>query len=181
VGSLAVVAYPVLSPGDRRWIEEIRARHDPQASRIAAHVTLAFPMGAAEAPLVAHVRGCLQESALIRVTLGRAAVGADAIRGGSCAFLPVEGGSRALIAVHESLYKGILAGHGRRDIPYVPHVTVGAHPMPGECERVAKLLNDEGRVVAAEITGVHIVRLDETMAWTVAEIPLRAAPHRIDP
>ncbi len=173
MGSLAVVAYPVLSPGDRRWIEEIRARHDPQASRIAAHVTLVFPTGAAEALLVAHVRGCLQDSAPIRVTLGRAAVGPDAIRGGSYAFLPVEGGSRELIAVHKSLYQGILAGRRHRDIPYVPHVTVGAHPVPGECERVAKLLNDEGRVVTAEITGVHVVLVDETMARTVAEIPLR--------
>ena len=33
---LAVVAYPVLAPADQRWIDEVRARHDPQASRIAA-------------------------------------------------------------------------------------------------------------------------------------------------
>src|SRR5262245_23766805 len=40
---VAVVAYPGLAEGDRRWLEETRPRHDPQASRIVPHLPRAFP------------------------------------------------------------------------------------------------------------------------------------------
>ena len=39
----AVVAFPLLDADDRQWIESIRAKHDPEAKRIAAHFTLVFP------------------------------------------------------------------------------------------------------------------------------------------
>ncbi len=41
--NFAVVAYPRLDEGDRRRIESFRARHDPHATLVAAHVTLVFP------------------------------------------------------------------------------------------------------------------------------------------
>jgi hypothetical protein len=39
----AVVAFPTFEAADRQWIESIRAKHDPEAKRIAAHFTLIFP------------------------------------------------------------------------------------------------------------------------------------------
>ena len=98
VARLAVVAYPMLSADDCQWIEAIRARHDPLASRIAAHVTLVFPTETAGETLVGHVRSALQCSESIRVTLRHAAVTADAIRGGYDVFLLAEEGSRELLA-----------------------------------------------------------------------------------
>ena len=41
---IAVVAYPRLDVADSRAIEAIRTALDPQARRIAAHVTLVFPV-----------------------------------------------------------------------------------------------------------------------------------------
>ena len=117
VRKLAVVAYPTLSDDDRLWIEGVRARHDPLASRIAAHFTLVFPTEA-------------------------------------------EG------------HAGALAAHRRRDIPFVPHVTVGAHPQTGECERIANQLNEERRIVRARINSVDVSEMGESMVQTVAEIKL---------
>jgi hypothetical protein len=45
---LALLAYPVLADSEQRWIEGIRARHDPQARRIRAcftHVSQALERG----------------------------------------------------------------------------------------------------------------------------------------
>ena len=174
-GRIAVVAYPALSPDDRQRVEEIRGRYDPQAKRMAAHITLMFPTDVAEATLVAHVRDCLRGSGPIRVTLPRAATAPDAVGGGHHAFLMVEEGSRELHAFHERLYAGVLAGMRSPDIPYVPHITVAADPAPGECEKIAKLLNDQGQpVLSGWITSVDIVRVDEPIVRTVAQIPLRA-------
>jgi 2'-5' RNA ligase len=171
----AVVAYPMLSADDRRRIEESRAQYDPQAGRIGAHITLVFPTDVAEAALVSPVRDSLRDQGPIRITLPRAATAPDSVEGGHVAFPVVEQGSRGLLAVHRRLYRGVLAGRARPDIPYAPHITVGAHQMPAECEKIATLLNDQGRqVIIGWITSVDVVRVDESSVRTVAEIPLRA-------
>jgi 2'-5' RNA ligase len=172
VRSLAVVAYPTLSDGDRSWVEGIRTRYDPLAPRIAAHFTLVFPTEVAEAPLVAQVRNALQSASPIPVVLRRAAVYPDAIGGGGYIFLVAEEGYRELVTLHDALYEGVLAAHKRPDIPFVPHVTVGGQPQVGECERIANELNGEDRIVRAWINSVDVIELGESMMRTVAEIPL---------
>jgi 2'-5' RNA ligase len=172
VKSLAVVAYPTLSDGDREWIEGIRTRYDPLAARIAAHFTLVFPTEVAEAPLVAQVRNALKSASPIPIVLRRASAYSDAIGSGCYVFLLAEEGHRELVAVHDMLYGGTLTAHRRPDIPFVPHVTVGAHPQMSECERIANQVNAESRIVRARINGVDVIEVDALTMRTVAEIPL---------
>ena len=61
----AVVTFPLLDADDRQWLESIRAKHDPEAKRIAAHFTLVFP---------AVMPGRATEAHLTRVEIGRAHV-----------------------------------------------------------------------------------------------------------
>jgi hypothetical protein len=68
--------------------------------------------------------------------------------------------------------KGVLAAHRRRDIPFVPHVTVGRHDRLAACEQIAKQLNEERRSVRTAITRVAVVEVKEPVVRTVAEIPL---------
>jgi len=63
------------------------------------------------------------------VALRRAGAFRDPIGDGHYVFLPAEEGHPELLALHDA----------RRDIPFAPHVTVGAHPQLGECERIANL------------------------------------------
>ena len=80
MSQLAVVTYPVLSDDDRRWIEGLRARHDPQARRIAAHITLVFPAEMAQADLVAQTRSALQGRDSFSVVLRHAVALPNATR-----------------------------------------------------------------------------------------------------
>lgn len=178
---VAVVAYPTLSDEDRQWIEGIRARYDPLASRIAAHFTLVFPTEVAEAPLVARVRTALRSCESISVVLRRAAAFPDANGSGHYVFLLAEEGQADLLALHDTLYDGVLVAHPRRDVPFVPHVTVGAHPQRGECERIANELNEGRRTLQARIDSVEVLEVGESLVRTVAEIPLgllRSAAER---
>jgi 2'-5' RNA ligase len=168
VRHLAVVAYPILSADDREWIEGIRTRYDPLASRIAVHFTLVFPTDVAEAPLVAQVRDALQSASPIPAVLRRAAAFPDPIASGCYVFLLAEEGNRELVEVHDALYEGILTAHRRPDIPFVPHLTVGSHPQVGECERIANQLNHAGRIVQAWIKSVDVIEIDESMIRTIA-------------
>ena len=158
----AVVAYPALSPDDHRWIEGIRARCDPWARRIAAHFTLVFPTEVAEAPLEAELRHALQSARPILVVLRRAAALPDAAGTGCHVLLPAEEGRSELAAIHEKLYEGALAAHRRRDIPFMPHITLGAHPELVEGERIARELNGEGRMVKGRIDRVDLIEVGES-------------------
>jgi 2'-5' RNA ligase len=169
---LAVVAYPALSEGDRRWIERIRVRNDPLALRIAAHFTLVFPTEVAEAPLVAQVRNTLRFSESIPVVLRRAAVSPNVTAGNSYVSLLADEGHTELLARHDALYDSILAARRRRDIPFIPHVTVGRHELLQECEQVANQLNEQHRSVRARVDSVDIVEIEEPMVRTVAQIRL---------
>lgn len=181
VRKLAVVAYPTLSADDRRWIEGIRARHDPQASRIAAHVTLVFPTEVAEDALLAQVETALRLFEPIPVVLGRAAAHPDPIGGGSRVFLLADEGDAQLRAVHDAMYAGVLAAHRRRDVPFVPHVTVAARARLDACERLARRLGEERRIVRCAIDDVDVIEVGASSVRTVARVPLgrgaRASPH----
>jgi hypothetical protein len=54
MSKIAVVAYPKLEDSDRRWIESVRAQHDPQARLIRAHFTIVFPAEASPDVVVGH-------------------------------------------------------------------------------------------------------------------------------
>lgn len=142
------------------------------ASRIAAHFTLVFPAEMAEALVVARARTAVQSSESIAVVLRRAGAFPDANGIGYHVCLLAEEGHPELVAVHDALYDGVLAAHRRRDIPFVPHVTVGAHRQRGECERIANLLNEERRIVRVRIDSVDVIAVDASMVRTVAEVPL---------
>jgi 2'-5' RNA ligase len=172
VRTLAVVAYPALSEDDRRWIEGIRARHDPLASRIAAHLTLVFPAEVAEDLLLTEVETALRPFESMAVVLGRAAAVPDPIGGGCHVFLLAEEGQARLHAAHDALYAGVLAAHRRGDVPYVPHVTVGARPHLGACERLARRLNQGHRIVRCAIDDVAVVEVAASSVRTVARMPL---------
>ncbi|HUP41307.1 MAG TPA: 2'-5' RNA ligase family protein [Vicinamibacterales bacterium] len=129
----AVVAFPVLDADDRQWIEAIRAKHDPEAKRIAAHFTLVFPAILPLRATDAHITRVAHVTEPIRFVLRRATVVPDAIGSGGHLFLIPEDGRDALAGLHERLYEGALQAHMKRHSSFTPHVTVAAslslHPL----------------------------------------------------
>ena len=92
----AVVAFPLFDADDRQWIESIRAKHDPEAKRIAAHFTLVFPAVLPLRATEAHVARVAQSTEPIKFVLRRAAVVPDARGAGGHVFLLPEEGRDAL-------------------------------------------------------------------------------------
>jgi 2'-5' RNA ligase len=175
---VAVVAYPVLSEEDGRWIERIRVRNDPLAGRIAAHITLVFPARAAPASVVAHVRRALRGTRPLSLVLRRVASGRDVVAGGYYVSLLAGEGKVALTTLHRALYKGILTAYRRPDPPFVPHVTVGRHGHLRQSERLARRLEKESRSVRARIDGVGVVEVRDALVRTVAMVPMGKAGRR---
>src|SRR6187402_908724 len=121
----AVVAFPTFEVADRQWIESIRAKHDPEAKRIAAHFTLVFPAVLPLRAIEAHVERVARATEPFRVLLRRATVAPDPHGSSGHVFLIPEDGRDALAGLHERLHEGPLQRQLRR-ASFTPHMTVAA-------------------------------------------------------
>lgn len=145
-----VVAFPAFAEEDRVRIAAIRDRHDRLAAKIAPHVTLVFATGVLDpAGLARHVAS-IERPAPFPCVFRRTRVEHDPFTGESCVFLVADEGARQIVALHDALYTGPLAGELRADLPYHPHVTVA------RCTREA-----DARAAAASLGAISIVaRID---------------------
>ena len=169
---LALVAYPLLEEADRQWIESIRGRHDPQASRIAAHFTLVFPVEVAVEPVVEHTSARLLDARSIRFVLRRAEALPDRLGGGCHVFLVPEEGRDEIVALHDRLYEGVLLPYLRDDMPFLPHITVGGCGDLGECERLAEALNGGELTVCGTVSSIDLVEVRNDDVKTLTTVRL---------
>ncbi len=170
---LAIVAYPVFHERDQKWIETLRKRFDPQASKIRAHFTLIFPAGAVEdrsvrmsiSPLLS---GCkrisftIKEARAVRDPLGRR----------SHVFLVPEKGGKDLIALHDKLYGGVFLPHLRKDVPFVPHVTVAESGTLQSCARLAEGLNRSRFPLRGVVRDIELIEVRESKVRRIARFVL---------
>jgi 2'-5' RNA ligase len=172
--SLAIVAYPQMADDDRRWIEDFRRAHDPQASLIAAHFTLVFPAEVPADDLVGHASTVLHDFPPFSFVLGRARTVKSVFGQGAHVFLVPDHGATRIIDLHDRLYSGFLEPHLRTDIPFIPHITVAAHVDVDACERLAATWNEQSREIRGEVTGVDVVP-GEAQARSLVhlELPVR--------
>ena len=160
----AVVAFPMLAEDDRQWLESIRAKHDPEAKRIAAHFTLVFPAVMSARLTEAHVTRVAHSTEPIRFALRRAAVAPDAVGSGGHVFLIPEDGRDALAGLHERLSEGVLQPPLKRNLSFTPHVTVAASTAIDPLHTLAGELNGRRLSIRGSISEIVLV------AVTPAEI-----------
>ena len=157
---LTIVAYPHVSDDDRRWIEDLRKAHDPQSRLIAAHFTLVFPADVGTGELVAHAESVLAGSPRIAFVLRRARAVRNLVGQRAHVFLVPDRGASEIVRLHDRLYSGFLEPHLRAEMPFIPHMTVAAHRDFRECKRLAVVLNEQGREISGQLTGVDVVEGD---------------------
>lgn len=115
-----VIVAPVDEPV--AWIDDVRRRHDPIAAAVPPHFTLVYPFEASLAPgaLRTHMVQALAGFAPFDVVLAGVS-GAD----GEYLRYDIQQGNDALIALHDRLYAGPLAGYLDITRSYQPHMTIG--------------------------------------------------------
>jgi 2'-5' RNA ligase len=168
----AVVAFPLLDASDRQWIESIRAKHDPEAKRIAAHFTLVFPSVLSLRATEAHATRVAHSTEPIRFVLRRATVAPDAVGSGGHVFLIPEDGRDALAGLHERLYEGALQPHVRRNIPFTPHITVAAGTAMDPLHALAGELNAKNLSIRGSVSDIVLVDVTEDAIRQVANYSL---------
>ena len=168
----AVVAFPLLDADDRQWIESIRAKHDPEAKRIAAHFTLVFPAVISARATAAHMTRVAHSTEPIRFALRRAAVVPDALGSGGHVFLIAEDGRDALAGLHERLYEGVPQPQSRRFPSFTPHVTIAAGTTIDPLHVLAGELNAKGLSIRGSISEIVLVAVTPGEIRPVTHFPL---------
>lgn len=160
----AVVAFPLFDVVDRQWIESIRAKHDPEAKRIAAHFTLVFPAILARRDIEPQVARVAQSTQPFRFMLRRAAVVPDHPGTSGHIFLLPDDGRDALAGLHERLNKGVPQPQWKHGVSFTPHVTVAAANTLDPIHALAGDLNAKGLNIRGSVSSLVLVEV------TMAEI-----------
>ena len=168
----AVVAFPMLDAGDRQWIESIRAKHDPEARRIAAHFTLVLPAVLPLRATEAHVARVAGVTEPIRFVLRRAAVVPDVRGSGGHVFLLPEDGRDALSGLHERLYQDVLQPEWKKGTSFTPHITVAAGTAAEPLHELAGDLNAQAFGIRGSISELVLVDVTHAEIRRVARFPL---------
>ena len=151
MNELAIVAYPNLDDADREWIESIRARHDPQASRIKVHFTLVFPVDLPPTSVAAHTSEVVNLARPISFVMRHAVAVYDTARGGGYVFLEADEGRDEIVELHDRLYEGLLRSYLHESVPFLPHLTLAANSDFQWCEGFAREVNAAQRIVRGEL------------------------------
>ena len=171
--TLAIVAFPRLDERDRQWIESFRAMHEPQASRIALHFTLVFPCDTDPDEIGGEVEAAARSTSPISFAIRRAVAIPDAFGARSNVFLVPDEGGAEITTLHERLYAGALGRHLRTDIPFVPHITIGATGDAAAAEALAQDLDVASRAVTGTITTLDVVDVGSHLVRSVTTYTLR--------
>lgn len=177
VQRLLTLAYPRLSADDTRRIDAIREMHDPNVGLVRPHFTLVFGCEAVPEPeYVGHVRRVSLETAPIHFVCRYAMLGSDDEVERAYVFLVPDEGSSQLARLHDALYRGALAKHLRLDLPYVPHITVGASSNRLAAKRVCDELNDSGVEIQGTVNAITVAARDNESMRNVVSFALERQP-----
>ena len=152
--SYALVHFPTV---DVRQIEELRRKYDPQVHLIAPHITIVFPVphSLCKSRLASHIVNVLRCFKQFSISLQGLEQSWD-----NCLFLLLQDGRAEVIRLHDDLYTGVLAPFIRGDIPYVPHVTLGA--FADHQVRCSDVLRDSKRLrlrYQCVVDRLHLVKV----------------------
>jgi 2'-5' RNA ligase len=170
--NIAVVAYPTMDEADSQWISAFREKHDPQSVRIGVHFTLVFPVEESPGELAAEITAVARSFAPIAFAIRRTEIVFDALGNRSLVFLVPDEGAREITTLHDRLYAGVLRPHLRAEIPFVPHLTIGATAEYSAAQRAAAELDFGSRVIRGRIEQVVLVNVGLPIVGTVATYAL---------
>ena len=171
---LFLVAFPALSEPDLAWIQALRARHDRERhALIGPHITLVFGTDVlSPSQLAAHAKTRLQGQRPISLNLRSAQAVKDPLSGNTQVYLVPDEGHDALSALHDRLYSGPLAPELRRDIPYVPHITVATSRDAAACEALTDTLNARGIYISGSVDRLDAIALEIGSIQVLQTLPL---------
>ena len=157
----ALVHYPAI---DTQLIDALRQKYDPQAGLLAPHITMMFPVPSSidESSLVSHLEQLLSTCPPFPIRMAGLEQSAD-----HYLFLVLQEGRAEVIHLHDRIYTGVLAPYLRTDLPYVPHVTLGAFDDGEHCSQALGDVERDRLNYECVLDRLHLVKINEDRSLIV--------------
>jgi 2'-5' RNA ligase len=169
-----VYCTPELSRPDIERIQTVRAQHDPQGKLLGPHVTVVFPtLAATERRILDHVTQIVANVRAFRAAFRSAIVYRDLEKPLTYAYLLPDDGNSHFVRLHHQLLTGPLERALRLDLPYVPHITLGAFDRPEAAKAAADGFNAQPFTISGFVNTVTVARLEDGKLSTLAALRLR--------
>ena len=121
--------------------------------------------------VAAHAAAVAASTSAVAFRLTAAAAVSDGLGAGSHVFLLPSEGEVEVRRLHSQLYSGVLASKLRRDLPYQPHVTVGAFAQHADAERTAATLTPCD--IPGQLVSIELAMFDGGTVAPLHDFPLR--------
>ncbi|MBJ8105326.1 MULTISPECIES: 2'-5' RNA ligase family protein [Bacillus cereus group] len=152
-------------------IESMREKHDPLFGLIRPHITIVFPFESSISndELKSHILNLAKGIGEIEIEF---ASRITSVR--DYLFLGVEKGKEQIEKLHDKLYTGPLLRFLKRDIPYIPHVTVGRESSPELATEIAKEIPSFHEKLKCVINRISVERIGKNGESIIEfEVPLQ--------
>ncbi len=170
--SLIAVGYPQLQPVDLGVIQSIRCKHEPNYRLLDPHVTLLFPVEGLESDsFQSHIEPIVRATAPIEFTMRSASlVKAMDVDEWYLLLTPDEGFSQ-IVKLHDRLYSGPFAPQLRREIPFIPHITLGRFDEWAPGQTLRDELNSKDLAICGRLESLQAIAWQPPEINVVADIP----------
>jgi len=168
-----VLAYPEISPSDYKLIQGIRKVHDRQFAMVEPHFTVVFPTAkVSESELLKYAQSLYLDVPPFNFVLTKAIVEENVYPKYYQVHLVADAPIPQITQLHDLLYTGILESELRKDIPYVPHVTIASNQDEAVMQKLADEINIEGLNIPGKIDTVTISSFGGNQVKAVTKLRL---------
>jgi len=168
-----VLAYPKLEAKISRSLAAFRQTHEPErAQLVAPHITLVFGVRKSSPEEIAAI--CDQvasKTSAISTEFSKSEICYDPFEKVHKISLLCTKGAKQLTALHRDLYEGPHSDEFDTDIPFRPHMTVGANSNLSELEDVS-LASIGTLPITAEIDSLSVVQIANRELQTICSVKL---------
>jgi len=142
-------------------IDRIRKKYDPYYKKFKSHITLAFPFeNISQKELYNHIKKSLHSIRSFKMTLQGIRKSPEEYY----LYLLVKKGKKEILKIHKRLYLRLLTKYLRKDIPYIPHMTLGVFKKKKEIDRALKELKNKNLEIKAVINSIYLINLNKNLS-----------------
>lgn len=142
-------------------INSIRKKYDSKFKLIKNHITLAFPFkNVNQRKLIKHIQKSIKNIKPFRLTLN----GIKKSKKEYYLFLMVKEGKNQMMKIHKELYLRFLTKWLRKDIPYVPHLTLGYFKTKEELNKALKDVKKRNLHFETLVNKISLITLNKNIS-----------------
>jgi len=148
----------VIFPKKNKKVETIRKKYDPSSKKLISHITLTFPFeNVNQKKLQEHIKKSLEGIKPFEVELR----GIRCSPKGYYMHLLVKKGKKEILKIHKRLYSDLITKWIRKDIPYIPHITLGVFKTKKEINKAIKELKNKKLEIKTKIDKIYLINLNK--------------------